>query len=411
MKFDDFLKEYRSHKFSVDDTVVAHFRVATSGLKDGGNTHPFPVVDDKDQMRQVEFESEAIAFHNGTVGVGGDKYSDTMEHIADYLFPLMPLWEDPRVNDKIAEAVLTKNASRWLVCVKDFYWKYGYWYKKDGRLYSNANYEPTVVYGGYANPTYQGGGWKGMNGGINYPLGTAPKPGVDEDYDAIKLPGGLGLPPGNDWGHAFKDGFYGFWKGGKFTTWKKYRSDGRWLPPENTATTISKTIRLETEAKEILGIANSADFLKRYMVEFKTAENKLTMCMNWNRFGRDQQILRIAKKRQEEEQDRIAKQKTASTHGVDPGNIVDATITDNGSLVWGESKKNSKLLNKDLEDMLLCPSCFADDKIDVSPFTLGTHLCLHCGCVFTFNTGYIHLFDPEIKRKFDQSKEVKLIGG
>ena len=408
LKYEDFIKEYQLHKFTKDSCSIVHFRVGTAGLKDGGNTHPFPVLDDPAKMRETEFESANIAFHNGVVGKGDEILSDTIHYIRDYLFPLMAIWEDDRVSNLIADTILTKNQSRWLICAGKFYHKYGFWYEKDGRLYSNANYEPwvnpTKAGGAFGKEELPGGGWT-VNGRFFYPLGHAPMHNVSYRKAIEKV----GLPVGNDWGHGYRDGIAGFWRDNYFTSWEVYiKNRGLVHPPKTTPppVVVTKKDAISRMCDDILKIFSPGDFLKRYSVTIDTARGKRLMAMDWVAFGRDQQALRIMAKRNVKNQLLNEKKVAAAEMGVPVTEVVTALVDDDGSLAWDEGKKKAAELADDLKDMKICPGCFADNSLDDSPFTLGDHLCTSCGCVFTLATGYIHMFDHDIKRKFDAEKQV-----
>lgn len=60
------------------DFVAIHFRWATSGARDGGACHPFPLSKDLTVLRKRNIEDRTVMFHNGVIGPGTKSWSDTM---------------------------------------------------------------------------------------------------------------------------------------------------------------------------------------------------------------------------------------------------------------------------------------------------------------------------------------------
>lgn len=170
MSWKKFWKGYKVHDFQPNDCVIVHFRIGTAGLKDGGNTHPFPVTDNMEIMRQTEYSSQSVLFHNGVVGKGEGDYSDTMVFVRDYISPLIDLLgtDDriPKILEKICEG-----ASRFLVTKGDKLWRFGYtWVEREGCFFSNANWEyracttPSPYVNGSATSYGNGAGFTGNYG-------------------------------------------------------------------------------------------------------------------------------------------------------------------------------------------------------------------------------------------------------
>ena len=80
MTFEDFYKSFEQENFTKSSTIIAHFRYATHGLKDAGNTHPFTLCSDYDEMRKVEDSVSSVLIHNGIISnvPRHDVASDTM---------------------------------------------------------------------------------------------------------------------------------------------------------------------------------------------------------------------------------------------------------------------------------------------------------------------------------------------
>lgn len=140
MTFPSFWKAFKKEKFSKDDTFMAHFRIATSGNKDGGNTHPFPVCDNFNTMRKKENTAEDIAYHNGVVGGGGKIASDTMERIKECILPMHHHIGDGKY-EKIMDMVCQASSNRWLITKGDDIYMYGNWEEHEGVFYSNNSYK------------------------------------------------------------------------------------------------------------------------------------------------------------------------------------------------------------------------------------------------------------------------------
>jgi hypothetical protein len=176
MSWKKFWKAYKQHDFNESKTVVCHFRIGTAGLKDGGNTHPFPITNDMEFMRQTTFATDTLIFHNGVVGHGEDKFSDTMVHVRDYIEPLIHLLgENPKIVG-IYNKLLGEGSSKWILTKGDKLWRFGNnWVEDDGRFYSNTHWKWKTAtvhsvgtgwtgnYGkGYTNAygRYENGVWK-----------------------------------------------------------------------------------------------------------------------------------------------------------------------------------------------------------------------------------------------------------
>ena len=157
MTFDEFWEGYSSHNFQHDDYVVCHFRVGTSGLKDAGNTHPFPICDNVETMRQTKFHSPSIAIHNGVIGKGEAVASDTMVHVRDYLYPLYKFIHQEEKLVQIMADVSDLKYCRWFITDKEDIYQWGKWHedKESGWEFSNENYKAkksSVIYSTYKSP-------------------------------------------------------------------------------------------------------------------------------------------------------------------------------------------------------------------------------------------------------------------
>ena len=161
LNFKAFWDAYSAEKFTKDDIVVVHFRVATSGYKDGGNCHPFPMSNKLEELRNTSFDTDKIIFHNGKVGEGETVASDTVAHVRDLLEPLSRYLEfDPDL-EAVWDHMLMLDKCRWVYCTPEEVTQYGKgWVTDDGGMeFSNRSYLPrskpnvTVYSTGYSTYT------------------------------------------------------------------------------------------------------------------------------------------------------------------------------------------------------------------------------------------------------------------
>ena len=52
-------------------------------------THPFPITDDVEEMKETVLISGSAIMHNGVLGEGEEHISDTMVFIRDVVFPVL----------------------------------------------------------------------------------------------------------------------------------------------------------------------------------------------------------------------------------------------------------------------------------------------------------------------------------
>lgn len=87
MSWDDFEKAYKEHGLETMEAIplLIHFRIATSGLVDGGNTHPFPVKKSMKELRHTLQFSDYALVHNGVLQLKPENafISDTMQFVAN----------------------------------------------------------------------------------------------------------------------------------------------------------------------------------------------------------------------------------------------------------------------------------------------------------------------------------------
>lgn len=123
-----------------DDLAVLHFRIATAGQINAGCCHPFPITDNVKLMQQRKLTCTQAVVHNGILGAGEKKLSDTMVFIRDELYPLKDNLSDPSVQDLIATS--TEGSRLCIVdAAQDLCILTGSWTTVDGVHYSNKSYK------------------------------------------------------------------------------------------------------------------------------------------------------------------------------------------------------------------------------------------------------------------------------
>lgn len=92
MTFDEFynslLNDYNKYNL-INNNLVLHFRIGTSGGINKEKTHPFPLTNNIDELNKTELTSKIGIAHNGVISsyVYGT-LSDTQNFIKDYLYSL-----------------------------------------------------------------------------------------------------------------------------------------------------------------------------------------------------------------------------------------------------------------------------------------------------------------------------------
>lgn len=162
MTFDDFknalMETYRALQADAinlkdDVSFVYHFRIATHGTIRPENTHPFPITDNVDELKALEFTTDLAMAHNGVISqVDADKtndLTDTATFIKDIVAPIshytkVHFLQIPNVLKALGSiagysrlAFLDGEGN----VVKIGNWQDG----EDGLCYSNKNHEPKPV--------------------------------------------------------------------------------------------------------------------------------------------------------------------------------------------------------------------------------------------------------------------------
>ena len=140
MSFSDFLDQIRFEKFTDDDVVVYHFRIATQGGINPQMCHPFPYTTSTKALKALDVTCRVGIAHNGIIRLtsNGDKaLSDTALYIRDYL----PKRVKNGLNDFTLKVIYADIQSRMVFLFPDGHFrKVGHWEEVDGLLYSNTNH-------------------------------------------------------------------------------------------------------------------------------------------------------------------------------------------------------------------------------------------------------------------------------
>lgn len=150
MKFNDFynrLIECDLHHNLKKSTLIIHFRVATSGLVDNGNCHPYPITNDINLLRKTEIECEIGVAHNGVIREYNEKnniLNDTqmfiIEVIEDLISNTKKGYYKTKTFKKIMESMI--NESRLvLLNAEGEMIKIGNWIEENGLYFSNNKYK------------------------------------------------------------------------------------------------------------------------------------------------------------------------------------------------------------------------------------------------------------------------------
>jgi len=172
--FDSFYKSLLESEANEDKLVFIHFRIANRGLKDRGNTHPFPISNNLTKLRIIHSNHCKYALiHNGLFNFNDKEYlkyeplnviSDTMlfsmklherleklseniENISsDYSLPSVVAYNlltntteyTPYINNMI------KDTCRFAIMgVENKFQLFGKWIEEDGIYYSNNSFKQT----------------------------------------------------------------------------------------------------------------------------------------------------------------------------------------------------------------------------------------------------------------------------
>jgi len=156
MAIGNFMREMKSYKdFLYDREVILHFRLGTSGMDKPGNCHPFPITDDVNLLRSLDYESNWIMAHNGIFG-GGQTIkdygviTDTQVYIREVLNnPIIKNGLVNNVDETMKILSYTLGTDRIIIGGPHVTIRFGTWYTIEECLYSNEYWKTKSIYTGY----------------------------------------------------------------------------------------------------------------------------------------------------------------------------------------------------------------------------------------------------------------------
>ena len=185
MTFENFYEAFKKENISKDKLVFFHFRIATHGLIDGGNTHPFPIVKDAKIMRMNKLKFKGYGLiHNGILSYSDYDFNNrygSSDYISDTMLFAMKLYEKNSFKYKVADSMESAVASylvtkdkKLLPYIKDElrYNKiaimnehedlvmFGDWINNNGVYYSNNDYDSNYSRTYYNSDDYGYGGFE-----------------------------------------------------------------------------------------------------------------------------------------------------------------------------------------------------------------------------------------------------------
>lgn len=171
--FEKALNKLKEKLGDLTDVAMAfHFRISTAGNVDGGNCHPYPIVDNEAIMRRHSYDTDLGFMHNGVLREWdppkGSVINDSMTFARDCASLLKDAYgysmlENPRVYKLVDKE---RETSRFCFLDKDGNmtllgsWEEDY----NGVMFSNTSYLPyreRYGYYGYSGIGYQGTGYQG----------------------------------------------------------------------------------------------------------------------------------------------------------------------------------------------------------------------------------------------------------
>ena len=188
MDFDQFYNAFLNEKPKKQQNILIHFRIATHGLVDKGNTHPFPVTNNFQEMRNTNYSYDGkVLIHNGVFHYpkqfmekydSNGKYSDTMV-FSRVLFDNLQNLKKQKAVQNLTKLGLQESIAMTLVGYKNdeqiysnisqqiayskvaimnedgSVLKYGNWLQYNGCYFSNRSFESYTYTNNYSRNTYQ----------------------------------------------------------------------------------------------------------------------------------------------------------------------------------------------------------------------------------------------------------------
>lgn len=135
MALDLLLDALDASDIHASDTVIYHFRIATSGGITPANYHPFPISDKVKDLKTLTIACKIAFVHNGILGKGSKDLSDTQ------LYVLNTLSRYGSIKGNLHKIRKDTAGSRTAILNADGQlWLTGHWIEKDGYHFSNETY-------------------------------------------------------------------------------------------------------------------------------------------------------------------------------------------------------------------------------------------------------------------------------
>jgi len=126
------------------ESILIHFRIATSGVVDAGNCHPFPLTRRSKRLRAPQSITDMAVAHNGTFSdmTGHKKYSDTLLFIKNVLAD--PIVRNNLHSDAVQELIkgYINNSKLAIMDRLGNIMRFGTFYAHEGCYYSHGGYKP-----------------------------------------------------------------------------------------------------------------------------------------------------------------------------------------------------------------------------------------------------------------------------
>ena len=147
MTLTEYVKALETENFTADDPVVYHFRISTQAGITPSMTHPFPLVHDIKDTRELDATCDIGLAHNGIISMTTNHadrdYSDTAHFIAEYANRLIRTPADLH-DPAIMQMIEKLTASKWAIMDGTGYIATaGKFTEHDGILFSNDSFRPS----------------------------------------------------------------------------------------------------------------------------------------------------------------------------------------------------------------------------------------------------------------------------
>ena len=145
MNLGDFLNALRKEHFTAADSVVYHFRISTQAGVNPEMTHPFPLSNQREDMKALDVICGCGIAHNGIIRLTSDpdnkRYSDTAIFITDYLSKIIRKKADLR-DPVTLELIWQLAKSKFAIMDNSGYVAtVGHFIDDHGLLFSNDSYQ------------------------------------------------------------------------------------------------------------------------------------------------------------------------------------------------------------------------------------------------------------------------------